>query len=51
MRFSAEFFNAFNHPNDVGPGQPGFSTVTGLQDLGRQWNDPRIIQFSLRMGF
>ncbi len=50
-RFSAEFFNVFNHPNDVGPGQPGFNTITGLQDLGRQWNDPRIIQFSLRTEF
>jgi hypothetical protein len=46
MRFSAEFFNVFNHPNDVGP-----NTITGLQDLGRQLNDPRIIQFSLRIEF
>jgi hypothetical protein len=46
MRFSAEFFNAFNHPNDVGP-----NIMTGLQDLSRQSNDPRIIQFSLRMEF
>src|SRR5438876_814405 len=33
VRFSADFFNFFNHPNDVGPGQSGFSTTTGLQDL------------------
>jgi hypothetical protein len=51
MRFSAEFFNVFNHPNDPGPGQAGFDSVTGLQDLGRQWNDPRTIQFSLRTEF
>ena len=46
MRFSADFFNAFNHPNDIGP-----DTTTGLQDLSRQWNDPRTIQFSLRTEF
>jgi len=43
-RFAADFFNAFNHPNDVAP-----NTTTGLQDLSRQLNDPRIIQFSLRV--
>jgi hypothetical protein len=48
-RFTADFFNVFNHPNDVGPGQAGFNAITGLQDLGRQWNDPRTIQFSLRV--
>jgi hypothetical protein len=46
VRFAADFFNAFNHPNDVPP-----STVSGLQDLGQQANDPRIIQFSLRAEF
>ncbi len=48
-RFSADFFNVFNHPNDVGPGQTGFNSARGLQDLGRQWNDPRIIQLALRI--
>ena len=43
VRFSADFFNVFNHPNDLAP-----DTRTGLQDLSRQLNDPRIIQFSLR---
>ncbi|MBI1940366.1 MAG: hypothetical protein HYS33_02530 [Acidobacteria bacterium] len=43
-RFTADFFNAFNHPNDVNP-----DSVSGLQNLGRQSNDPRIIQFSLRV--
>jgi hypothetical protein len=42
-RFSADFFNVFNHPNDKAPDQR-----TGLQDLSVQINDPRIIQFSLR---
>lgn len=43
-RFAADFFNVFNHPNDVAP-----NSTTGLQDLSRQANDPRIIQFSLRV--
>ncbi len=45
-RLTADFFNAFNHPLDLNP-----STSTGLQDLSRQANDPRIIQFSLRVEF
>ena len=31
MRFSADFFNVFNHPNNVYP-----NTTTGLVDLSRQ---------------
>ena len=46
LRLTADFFNVFNHPNDVSP-----DTTTGLQDLSRQSNDPRIIQFSLRFEF
>ena len=53
MRFAADFFNAFNHPNDVPP-----NTTTGLQDLSLQattsnggLNDPRVIQLSLRLEF
>lgn len=44
VRFTADFFNAFNHPNDTTP-----NATTGLQDLSVQTNDPRIIQFSLRV--
>jgi hypothetical protein len=43
VRFTADFFNAFNKPNDVNP-----SATTGLQDLGVSASEPRIIQFSLR---
>jgi hypothetical protein len=46
IRFTADFFNAFNHPNDIGP-----NATTGLQDLGYQVNDPRIIQLSLRLAW
>jgi hypothetical protein len=42
-RFTADFFNIFNHPNDNDP-----NATTGLQDLSTQPNEPRIIQFSLR---
>jgi hypothetical protein len=45
-RIGADFFNAFNHPNDVPP-----STTTGLQDLALQVNDPRVIQLSVRFEF
>jgi hypothetical protein len=46
LRFTADFFNAFNHPNDTTP-----SATTGLQDLSVQTNEPRIIQFSLRLSW
>ena len=46
LRFSADFFNFFNHPNDLAP-----NTTTGLVNLSQQANDPRIIQFSLRLEF
>jgi hypothetical protein len=46
VRFTADFFNAFNTPNDPNP-----EVTTGLQDLGVQTNDPRIIQFSLRFNW
>jgi hypothetical protein len=44
IRFTADFFNAFNHPVDVAP-----NTTTGLQNLGVQANNPRTIQLSLRV--
>jgi hypothetical protein len=42
-RVTADFFNIVNHPLDLAP-----DGGTGLQDLSRQANDPRIIQFSVR---
>jgi hypothetical protein len=44
LRVTADFFNSFNHPNEVNP-----NTTTGLQDLSLQTNDPRIVQFSARI--
>jgi hypothetical protein len=46
VRFTADFFNAFNTPMDRNP-----DATSGLQDLGAQDNDPRIIQFSLRLNW
>jgi hypothetical protein len=46
LRFTADFFNGLNHPNDASP-----DTTTGLQDLTVQTNDPRTIQFSLRLSW
>ena len=46
VRFTADFFNAFNAPMDPNP-----NATSGLQDLGIQSNDPRIIQFSLRLNW
>ncbi|MPY87517.1 MAG: hypothetical protein GEU99_06315 [Luteitalea sp.] len=46
LRFTADFFNVFNHPNDVAP-----DSVTGLQDLSQQDNEPRTIQLSLRLNW
>ena len=44
IRFRSDFFNFFNHPNDINP-----DMITGLQKLNQQSNDARVIQFSLRV--
>ena len=46
LRFTADMFNAFNHPIDANP-----DVTTGLQDLSVQTNEPRTIQFSLRLSW
>ena len=46
IRFTADFFNFFNHPVDAGVNQ-----TTGLQDLSVSSNQPRTIQFSLRLSW
>jgi len=46
LRFTSDFFNAFNHPNDLAPNK-----TTGLINLSQQTNDPRIIQFTARLEF
>jgi hypothetical protein len=46
FRLSADFFNAFNHPNATAA---LLNYTTGLLDLSRQSNDPRIIQLGARL--
>jgi len=48
LRLTGDFFNAFNHPNDVNP-----NATTGLINKGVQssFNPPRIIQISARLEF
>jgi len=46
LQFSADFFNAFNHPVDVNP-----NATTGLQDLSQQANGPRVIQLRGRISW
>ncbi len=44
IRFTGDFFNVFNHPNDLNP-----NATTGLINMSQQKNDPRIIQISGRL--
>lgn len=46
LRFTADAFNVFNHPNNVDP-----DPTTGLIPLNVSASDPRTIQFSLRLDF
>jgi hypothetical protein len=46
LRFTADAFNVLNHPNDINP-----NLTTGSIDLSQSANDPRILQFSLRLDF
>jgi hypothetical protein len=46
LRFTADAFNVLNHPNNLNP-----NPTTGLIDLSQSANEPRIIQFSLRLDF
>ena len=46
MRFTADFFNFFNHPNNPNP-----NATSGLVNLGVQTNEPRTVQLSLRVDF
>jgi len=46
LRFTADFFNFFNHPNNGNP-----NNGTGLVNLGSSANEPRTVQLSLRVDF
>jgi hypothetical protein len=46
VRFTGDFFNFFNHPNNNNP-----SSTTGLINLSSQSNGARIIQLTARLEF
>lgn len=46
VRIAGDFFNAFNHPNDVNP-----NTTTGLIPMNQQSNGARVIQLSAKFDF
>jgi len=46
LRFTADFFNFLNHPNNGNP-----NSTSGLVNLGVQSNEPRTLQLSLRLDF
>jgi hypothetical protein len=46
IRFTADFFNVFNHPTNNNP-----NSSTGLINLTTQANQPRLMQFSLHVIF
>ena len=51
LRFTADFFNLFNHPNFA---SPAFTDVESPSNFGQITNTtgtPRLIQFSLRYAF
>jgi hypothetical protein len=49
LRFTAEFYNTFNHPRFAAPGNQIGSPLFGL--ITAQANPPRAIQFGLRLDF
>jgi hypothetical protein len=57
LRVTADFFNALNHPEFYLPGSlasggpNNLNTNTGLLNLSKQVNSPRIIQFTARLEF
>jgi len=55
MQFTAEFFNAFNHVRFGAPDNNVGSLPTALNGhfgiVTSQANQPRAIQFGLRLGF
>jgi hypothetical protein len=49
VQFRAEFFNAFNHPTFAAP--DNVATDAGFGEVSNQFNNPRLIQFSLRINY
>ena len=56
LQFRAEFFNLFNHPQfymgGIGDtGQQDINTPSSFGVINQQLNNPRLIQFALRLNF
>jgi hypothetical protein len=52
-QFRAEFFNIFNHPQFAAPGNalPNVGQTNNFGVVSYQFNQPRLIQFSLRINY
>ena len=52
-QFRAEFFNIFNHPQFAAPGNalPNIGQTNNFGVVSYQFNQPRLIQFSLRINY
>jgi hypothetical protein len=56
LQFRAEFFNLFNHPQLYLSGNPAFfmqdvSSGSTFGTVNGTVNNPRVIQFALRLNF
>jgi hypothetical protein len=57
LNFRAEFFNLFNHPQFATPnsttslGIPDIASPSGFGSIGATVNNPRLIQFGLKLTF
>ncbi|MDQ1469995.1 MAG: hypothetical protein QOJ99_1475 [Bryobacterales bacterium] len=49
MEFRAEFFNIFNRVQFAPPGEQ--LAASGFGIVSAQYNQPRLIQFALRLSF
>ena len=51
VRFAADFFNIFNHPVFANPAFTDVESPPNFGDITSTTNNPRIIQFSLKLAF
>jgi len=51
LRFTADFFNIWNHPNFAGPAQADVENPSAFGRIVQTVGTPRLIQFSLRWAF
>jgi hypothetical protein len=56
LQFRAEFFNLFNHPQyflqgAAGTGEQDINTTSSFGVINNTVNNPRLIQFALKLKF